>query len=419
MGLEEIVVTGIDHRVPVEIRERVAIKQRDLFDCLSRLKGTEGVREAVILSTCNRTEVYLVAEKEARNWAGDFLIGLSGAEKDELSQNLFTLSGKDAALHLFRVACGLESMVLGEDQILGQVREAWEKALEAGASGKILNRLFSDAVALGKKARFETRISDHPLSISYIAVKFVEDVLGGLSGRTAFVIGAGEMARIAIKYLIQKGIAHVSVSNRTHERALNLKREIPEITVVPYDQKYEKIASSDIVISATDAPHYTVDYDKFKAAYRGGRVCMVDLAVPRDIDPRIGSIPGVSLFTLDDLKMAAVENENQRRKLAAVIEEMAKAALEDYVKWYSCLAVVPVIKQLNKYVEGVCLAEFEKVNGKLPEMGDRERRHIKKALDRVGAKIAARYLSALKFLAENGKIDSDVVAAFQWGDTNG
>lgn len=414
MKLNNLFMVGIDQRAPIKIREKVSFG-KNVVDALMKIKEMEGISEAVVLSTCHRSEVYFISAESGDDAVRWFFCKFFEVDKDILKPYLYTLQGKYVTEHLFRVACGLESMVLGEDQILGQVKEAWGKAMEAGASGKILNRLFIDAVTLGKRARAETHITDHPLSISYIAVKFIQGIFEDLSDKTAYVIGTGEMGRLAIKHLLTKGIKEVFVSNRTHSRAVDLKQEIPEITVVPYGQKYEKIARSDIVISATDAPHYTIDYDKFMAVYNGKKICMVDIALPRDIDPRIGEIEGVNLYTIDDLKNTAQENRKKREELIAVIEKMVDKTVGEFIKWHNSLSMVPMIKHLNDYAENACLLEYERVINKLAGIGEREKKHIKYALKRVGTRIVNRYLMGLKALAEEGKLDQSVLNIFQGG----
>jgi glutamyl-tRNA reductase len=417
MGLNHLYIVGIDRRAPVDVREKVSFGKKAV-DALTEIKEMEGISEAAVLSTCHRSEVYFISAASYDGTVRKFFSEFFEVGENVLKPYLFTLRGCDAVEHLFRVACGLESMVLGEDQILGQVKEAGDLARDTGSSGKILNKLFRDAVTLGKRARAETHITDHPLSISYIAVKFIQEVFKDLGDKTAYVIGTGEMGRLVIKYLLEKGIKNVFVSNRTYSKVIDLKREMPAIQVIPWEQKYEKIAQSDIVISATDAPHYTVDYDKFKASFNGRKICMVDIALPRDIDPRIGEIEGIALYTIDDLKNAAEENRKKREKQIAVIENMVNEAVADFVKWHNALLIVPAIRHLNDYAANVCHAEYERVINKLTGIEERERQQIKYSLERVGAKIVNRYLMGLKALAEAGKLDPSVLKVFESANGN-
>ncbi|MDN5301514.1 MAG: glutamyl-tRNA reductase [Thermoanaerobacteraceae bacterium] len=412
MEVETLMMVGIDRKAPMEVRENAAFGRREA-EALKKLKKLEGISEAVVLSTCHRSEIYFISAPLNDSAVKSFFCEFFGLSEEDLGPYLYTLRGPGVVRHLFRVACGLESMVLGEDQILGQVREAWDLAREEKSAGKILNRLFKEAVTLGKKARAETGITEHPLSISYIAVKFIQKVFGDLTDKAAFVIGAGEMGRLAIKYLLQVGIRDIYISNRTREKAEDLKREIPELSIIPYEQKYKRISESDIVISATNAPHYTVDFDKFRENYRGKKIFMIDLAMPRDIDPDIGRIEGVSLYTIDDLQVVAEENRKKREGFIGAIEKMVDEAVQEFLAWHNSLSIIPVIKHLNDFAEKVCLSEYERLINKLDGITEDEKSKVKIALERVGAKIVNRYLMGLKALAEEGRLDGAVYEVFQ------
>ncbi|MDI3481374.1 MAG: glutamyl-tRNA reductase [Tepidanaerobacteraceae bacterium] len=412
MEVDSLMMVGIGRKAPMEVREKAAFGIR-AAEALRELKKIEDVSEAVVLSTCHRSEIYFISASHGESRVKSFFCDFSGLSEEDASPYLCAIRGKDAARHLFRVACGLDSMVLGEDQVLGQVREAWDLAREEKSVGKILNRLFKEAVTLGKKARSETGITDYPLSISYIAVKFIQKVFGDLSDKVAFVIGAGEMGHLAIKYLLAAGIRNVYVANRTREKAEALKHQIPELSVIPYEQKYQKIAESDIVISATNAPHYTISYDKFRKSHRGKKICMIDIAMPRDIHPAIGSMEGVSLYTMDDLQEVAEENRKKRESLTGVIEKMVDEAVREFLAWYNSLSIIPVIKHLNDFAEKVCLSEYERLINKLDGITEDEKNKVKIALERVGAKIVNRYLMGLKALAEEGRLDGAVYEVFQ------
>ncbi|TZE81809.1 glutamyl-tRNA reductase [Calorimonas adulescens] len=391
MDINNIKMVGIDKDTPLELREKASFK--NIGDALVKLKEL-GLEEVVILSTCHRSEIYFYSQKVTPQQIKEFFIEYF--ELNEIfSEYLRQICGLDVVEHIFRVACGLESMVVGEDQILSQVKEAINTAQAFNTSGKILFKLFRDAVTLGKKARADTGIKDLALSISYIAVKFVQEIFEDIKGKKAFVIGIGEMGQKAIKNLLDKG-ADVFVTNRTLSRALELKEQIPEIHVVPYEQKYLHIASSDIVISATNAPHYTVSYEKFREVYNERKICMVDIALPRDIDPRIGQMKGVSLYTLDDLKKTAEENKKERLSLITVIEEMVKEEVKEFDKWYKTLEIEPYIKEVSRYAHEVYNTEFQRIANKLIDSSEKDKENIKIALRRVANKMANKMITYLK-----------------------
>ncbi len=391
MDINNIKMVGVDKDTPLELREKVSFK--DIGEALIKLKEL-GLEEVVILSTCHRSEIYFYSQKISTDEVKDFFINYFGLKEDFIKY-LRQIYGLDAVEHIFRVACGLESMVVGEDQILSQVKEAIDTAQTFNSSGKILFKLFRDAVTLGKKARTDTGIKDLALSISYIAVKFVQEVFEDIKGKKAFVIGLGEMGQNAMKNLLDKG-ADVFVTNRTFSKAIELKEQIPQINIVPYEEKYLHIVTSDIVISATNAPHYTVNYDKFKKIYDGRKICMVDIALPRDIDPRIGQIEGVSLYTIDDLKKTAEENKKERLLLIPVIEKMVKEEVDKFEKWYKTLEIEPYIKEVSRYANEVYNTEFQRIVNKLTDVSEKDKENIKIALKRVANKMANKMITYLK-----------------------
>jgi len=391
VDINNIKMVGVDKDTPLELREKVSFK--DIGEALIKLKEL-GLEEVVILSTCHRSEIYFYSQKISTDEVKDFFINYFGLKEDFIKY-LRQIYGLDAVEHIFRVACGLESMVVGEDQILSQVKEAIDTAQTFNSSGKILFKLFRDAVTLGKKARTDTGIKDLALSISYIAVKFVQEVFEDIKGKKAFVIGLGEMGQNAMKNLLDKG-ADVFVTNRTFSKAIELKEQIPQINIVPYEEKYLHIVTSDIVISATNAPHYTVNYDKFKKIYDGRKICMVDIALPRDIDPRIGQIEGVSLYTIDDLKKTAEENKKERLSLIPVIEKMVKEEVDKFEKWYKTLEIEPYIKEVSRYANEVYNTEFQRIVNKLTDVSEKDKENIKIALKRVANKMANKMITYLK-----------------------
>lgn len=415
--LERFYLVGIDKDAPIDIRELVSFESDIITRALNSIKTDLKAEEVVILSTCNRSEIYLIIDKGSEQDILNFFPNFFDINKDILEPYIFLKKGKDVAEHLFRVACGLESMVVGEDQILGQVKDAWATAKKEKSTGKLLNRLFLEAITLGKKVRAETGISRHSLSLSFIAVEFIKDVLWDLKDKTAYVIGAGEMGKLAIKHLLDEDIGQVFISNRSIRRAMKLKNEIPEVILIPYDKKYEKMTESDIIISATNAPHYTIDYNKFKACYKKKQACLIDLALPRDIDPDIGTLPGISLFAIDDLEEKAKENEQKRRKEISKIEVISKDFLEKFIKWSKALSIVPLIRDMNEYAATVYKEEYERIKNKL-DLNERERKKLEISLNRVADKIVDRYVIGLKNLAECDLLDDAVCNVFLGGGIN-
>jgi glutamyl-tRNA reductase len=350
-----VVLVGISHhQAPVELRERAALDSERARELALTLAGGRG--EAVCLSTCNRTELYLAEESpdEAERKAEAALLAL----EEELGPSLYRLRDEAAALHLFRVAAGLDSMVPGEGEILGQVRGAHE----AGATGPILDRLFRDALHAGKKARTETAIGESPASVSSAAAALAEQVFGELRGRTVLVIGAGEAGELAIKSLRARGAAIAFVANRTRERAEELTGQFGG-EPLSLETVADSLQDVDVVLSSTSSPGWTLARDEVARALharRGRPLFLIDLAVPRDLDPTIHELDGCYLYDIDDLEAVVAETLAGRRREAERAEAIVADEAERFREWQASLDVVPAIASLRARAEEIREAELER-----------------------------------------------------------
>jgi glutamyl-tRNA reductase len=359
-----IVLVGVSHhRAPVELRERAALDRDDAAELALRLTGTSG--EAVCLSTCNRTELYLADDSadDAERRAEAALLALEA----ELGPALYRLGDESAALHLFRVAAGLDSMVPGEGEILGQVRAAYE----AGATGPILDRLFRQALHAGRKARSETGIGESPASVSSAAAVLAEQVFGDLRDRKVLVIGAGKIGDLAARNLLSRG-AHIAwIANRTADRAVELAARFGS-TAVTLERVEEQLATADVVISSTSAPGWTLDRTQVARALQGRRgrpLFFIDLAVPRDLDPAIHELDGCYLYDIDDVQAVVAETLAGRRREAERAEAIVAEEAERFREWQASLDVVPAIASLRARAEEIRTAELERA-----KLSDSERR---------------------------------------------
>ena len=350
-----VVLVGISHhQAPIELRERAALdidRARELAHALAGARG-----EAVCLSTCNRTELYLAEEsaEEAERKAEAALLAL----EEELGPALYRLRDEAAALHLFRVAAGLDSMVPGEGEILGQVRDAHG----AGATGAILDRLFRDALHAGKKARTETAIGESPASVSSAAAALAEQVFGELHGRSVLVIGAGETGELAVKSLVARGASIAFVANRTLERAEQLAREYGG-EALALDGVAGKLEHVDVVVSSTFAQGWTLtrsDVEPTLHARRGRALFLIDLAVPRDLEPTIHELDDCYLYDVDDLEAVVAETLAGRRREAERAEAIVAAEADRFRDWHASLEVVPAITSLRAHAEEIRAAELER-----------------------------------------------------------
>ncbi|MEZ5100512.1 MAG: glutamyl-tRNA reductase [Thermoleophilia bacterium] len=374
-----VVLVGTSHhRAPVALRERMHFQLQEVSEITGRLAGPSG--EAVALSTCNRTELYVAdTDPEAaveRAYAE--LLLLSDLSETELAPVLYTVSDEPAALHLFRVAAGLDSLVPGEGQILGQVRLAFEHAREAGATGPILNRLFRQALRAGKRVRTETAIAENPASVSSAAAELASRVFGELEGCRILVIGAGKISELAAVNLISRGVDTVLVANRTIERAEPLARRFGG-RAIAFDAVEDELGRSDIVISSTSAPGFVLTAAQVQRALRarkGRPIFFIDIAVPRDLDPAINQLEGCYLYDIDDLRDVVEESLADRRREAVRAEGIVTEEAVRFQEWQQELDVVPAIASLRQHAEEIRAAELARVAGRLDGLSPRERRVV-------------------------------------------
>lgn len=372
-----LVMVGVNHRAAdVEVRERVAIGPAALPAALAALR--RHAAEGLILSTCNRTEVYGIVghvgsgERELRRFLAEF----HGLDADTLGRSLIAADGRDAARHLCAVAAGLDSMALGEAQILGQVRAAYLAALHHGTLGPVLGALGRHALAAGKRARSETAIGRHAVTIPYAAVELARSVLGGLEGRTVLVIGAGEMAELALRSLLEYGCGSALVINRTLARA----RELAERRggeALPWSALREAVARADVVISSTGAGRHVVTPELVAAGARAGRLlCLIDIAVPRDVAPSVRDLPGVALYDIDDLAATCAANSARRAAAAAAAQAIVDEEADRFMAWWRAREVVPTIQALRERAEQIREQELRRALARLPGLSERDRQVV-------------------------------------------
>ncbi|HYU61629.1 MAG TPA: glutamyl-tRNA reductase [Solirubrobacterales bacterium] len=365
--MSEILTLGVSHKTaPLELRERLALPEGRAVGVLGELTASEHIHEAAALSTCNRTELYVVAAEPVE--AESHALGLLAREADirltELLGHIYSLRGPDAARHLFSVTAGLDSMIVGEAEIQGQVKRAYELALVEGATGPILNRMFRGALAGGKRARSETGISQRGLSIPSVSVELAQRTLGDLAQRTVLLVGAGETAELTARALAARGVEAVFVANRHYDRAIGLAQRFGG-RAVRIDELPAQLELADIVVSTTNSPHHLIEREELDLVLerREGRplLCM-DLAVPRDIDPSCREVPGVTLHDVDEVQAIAERNASNRATEATHAARILDGELARFENWLASLEVVPTVAALrhraDEIVERV-LAENE------------------------------------------------------------
>jgi glutamyl-tRNA reductase len=356
--VSELLVLGISHKTaPVELRERVALPEGRAASVLRELVSTEHIHEAVALSTCNRTELYLAVgdDVEAETTALGILARQSDIRPTELVTHLYSLRNQDAARHLFRVTAGLEAMVVGESEIQGQVKRAYELALVERTTSAIMNRLFREALAAGKRIRTETSIGSGHVSVSSVAVQLARETLSDLSGRRVVIVGAGETGELTAKALVEAGVSSVFVANRHYDRAIGLAQRFGG-NAVRFDELPSELESADIVVSSTASPHHIIEREGLGAvmAARGGcPLLLIDIAVPRDIDPAVADLEGVVLRDIDDLQRVVERNLSGRQAEARRAEALIDHELERFTRWLETLEVLPTITALQARGEAI------------------------------------------------------------------
>jgi glutamyl-tRNA reductase len=375
--MDRIVLIGLNHKTaPVEIRERFNVVCVDSRGPLSDLARIRSLRESFYLSTCNRMEVLFTTPRldEGISAVVGSLAEIYGQTGAALKPYLYTYIDQDAVKHLFRVACSLDSMVVGEPQILGQIKDAYRQATEAKASGVILNRLLHKSFSVAKRVRTETRIGSSAVSISYAAVELAKKIFGELQGKLALLIGAGEMAELAAEHLLNNGVERIVVANRTLERALALARRFNGATV-PWEELVEELRKTDIIISSTGSPEPILTGDQVRKRMRARRnrpLFFIDIAVPRDIDPDVNYIDNVYLYNIDDLQGIVEINRAERIKEAGRAEHIIAAEALKFDAWLRTLEVVPTIVSLREKAEKIREVEVQKALSQLNSLSGGE-----------------------------------------------
>jgi len=378
-----ILAIGLNHKTaPVEVRERLAFTGSHLRQSLSALAECHAhqdgaLREGVILSTCNRTEIYALAEDAAkgREYLVRFLSDQQGLPPDQFQSHLYAYENEEAVDHLFSVAAGIDSMIVGENEILGQVREAYTLASASKAIGPVLARLFRKSITVGKRARTETTIGHNAISISYAAVELAKKILGDLGGCRALVVGAGETSELTLKHLIDNGIGEVNVINRTRRKAEVIARQCGG-QVLGFGHIAQALCSADIVISSTTAPHPVIRAQAVEQAMtlrQQHPLLLVDIAVPRDVEPEVGSIDNVYLYDIDDLEKVVETNLKRRRREIPKVEAIIHREQTDFMAWFRTLEMLPTITSLRGRAEEVRLAELEKALRRLGPLSEQQR----------------------------------------------
>lgn len=378
-----ILKVGFNYKsAPVEIREKLTFSEESLHEAMIELKNRKSILENVILSTCNRTEIYAVVDQlhTGKYYIKTFLADWFGIDKEEFSDYLQITENDDALEHLFRVTTGLDSMVLGETQILGQVKDAFLTSQEMKTTGTVFNELFKQAVTFGKRVHHETAIGEHAVSISYTAVELAKKIFGSITDKQVTILGAGEMGELAAKNIHGSGAENITIVNRTYAKGKALADKFAAKTE-PIENLLTVLETTDILISSTGASDYILTKEQLEPILKhrkGNPLFLVDIAVPRDIDPAISELEHVFLYDIDDLQHIVDENLEERRKAAGEVEKLLDDEIQQFKEWLRTLGVVPVISALRKKAIGIQAETMKSIERKMPDLTERERKVLSK-----------------------------------------
>jgi len=401
---------GCNHgSAPVAFRERLAFGEDEVAGALGRLRERESVEEAVILSTCNRVEVLAWGETlKGVSGLKQFLCDERGVTVADLDRHVYHYSGLAAVRHLFEVAAGLDSMILGEPQIVGQVKQAYRTAKEARATGVLLDRMMQQCLRAAKRIRTETGISRHAVSVAFAAVALARRIFGDLQGRRALLIGSGKMMDLVAKHLTSSGIDDVTVTSRTYNRAVKLAA-VYGGRAVHWADGLAQLHAVDIVVSCTAAPHTILGREQVLAARkarRGGPLFIIDIAVPRDVEPEVNELDNVYLYDIDGLQSVVEENRRERERAASLARNRIEREVEAFDHWRQSLEITPTIVALREKLLSTARQEVERFRGRLEPLSGEQRRTVDELTRALVQKILHRPLVHLRKSVDRGDVDS-------------
>jgi len=409
-----ILVVGLNHKTaPIEVREKIAFDGTKLNEAIQLLKASHKIKENIILSTCNRVEIYAgVNEINAGiESIKDFISVFHNVPRDLLDKSLYIHKGQDAIRHMYRVASSLDSMVVGEPQILGQLKDAYDAALSNKTTGVFLNRLMRKSVSVAKRIRTETKIAESAVSISFAAVELAKKIFDDLATKSFMLIGAGEMAELAARHLINSGVQDVYVTNRTAARAEELALEFHG-KVILFDNFTEELRYTDIVICSTGAPHYILNKKQMHGIIKERKqkpMFIIDISVPRNIDPEINDLDNVYLYDVDNLQGIVEINIEERAKEAEKAEQIVNDEIGSFLKWTASLTATPTIVALRNKAEEIRKSELEKTLAKMGPMEENKIRSIESLTSSIVNKLIHPPTAALKSDEENKEQMLDIV----------
>lgn len=393
-------VVGVNHNdTPIHIRECVSFTDTQKIESINFLLDN-GIQEVVILSTCNRSEIYIYSKnildkvEIVKNFYEDFF------NVSNIKKYLFFKVGQDSIRHVFNVASGLDSIVIGEDQILGQVKDAYDFSRQLGASKKVFNKLFREAITVSKDIKTTTKISQQPLSISYIGIKCLKDRIGTLEGKNALIIGLGKMSRLAMTHLQEENLNKIYITNRSYGKLQGLQNECENLIPIKYEDRYKVMGDVDVVISATASPHTVIKKENMPLL--SNKLFMMDIALPRDIDKNLNQMENIEVYDIDDLKKISDENDKKRKELASCAQLIIQDKVEEFNNWLKAIKIDPTIQSLNDKCLDIREDTLDYIYRKL-DLDCKEKKIIDKMLTSALKRLIREPILNLKQIKDSGK----------------
>lgn len=393
-------VVGVNHNdTPIHIRECVSFTDTQKIESINFLLDN-GIQEVVILSTCNRSEIYIYSKnildkvEIVKNFYEDFF------NVSNIKKYLFCKVGQDSIRHVFNVASGLDSIVIGEDQILGQVKDAYDFSRQLGASKKVFNKLFREAITVSKDIKTTTKISQQPLSISYIGIKCLKDKIGTLEGKNALIIGLGKMSRLAMTHLQEENLNKIYITNRSYGKLQGLQNECENLIPIKYEDRYKVMGDVDVVISATASPHTVIKKENMPLL--SNKLFMMDIALPRDIDKNLNQMENIEVYDIDDLKKISDENDKKRKELASCAQLIIQDKVEEFNSWLKAIKIDPTIQSLNDKCLDIREDTLDYIYRKL-DLDCKEKKIIDKMLTSALKRLIREPILNLKQIKDSGK----------------
>ncbi len=397
-----VILVGLSHKTaPVEIRERLAVPESRLGEALTRLCAYNGIKEGLLLSTCNRVEVYAVVESvevgynSVQEFLADTHLSLSS---EQLTPHLYWHTGDRAISHLFRVASSLDSMIVGESQILGQLKDAFEVALTHKASGMILNKVAKKAISVAKRVRTETKIAEQAVSVSYAAVELAKKIFSNLADQTVLLVGAGEMAKLAARHFLAHGVNQIRITTRNPQHAKELAERFNAVPI-PFEQYHSEMAHADIILCSTGASNYLISAEHVQRAVRRRHnrpIFLIDISVPRNIDPAVRDIDNAFLFDIDDLKSRVEQNREERLREADKAERLVSDEVSVIEQWLKSLEVTPTIVALRHRADAIKQAELDRMQSRLGGLSPQDRETVESLASAIVNKLVHGAMVTLK-----------------------